>query len=103
MRAHRRVAYLRKFPFDKIKIDRSFIRDMSTRRESLAIVRAVIAVGVSLGIVITAEGVETSDQLERLRAEGCTEVQGYIFSPPVRAGEVQRPLASLNPKLRAIA
>ena len=75
MRAHRRVAYLRKFPFDKIKIDRSFIRDMSTRRESL----------------------------ERLRAEGCTEVQGYIFSPPVRAGEVQRPLASLNPKLKAIA
>ena len=53
--------------------------------------------------MITAEGVEMSDQLERLQAEGCTKVQGYIFIPPVPAGEVQRLLASLNPKLIAIA
>ncbi len=96
-------SYLRKFPFDKIKIDRSFIHDMSDRDESLAIVRAVTAMGTSLGIVTTAEGVETSEQLERLRTEGCTEVQGTFFSPPRPAAEVRRLLASLNPKLKAIA
>jgi len=96
-------SYLRKFPFDKIKIDRSFIHDMSDRDESLAIVRAVTAMGTSLGIVTTAEGVETPEQLERLRTEGCTEVQGTFFSPPRPAAEVRRLLASLNPKLKAIA
>jgi diguanylate cyclase (GGDEF)-like protein len=104
------LGYLRKFPFDKIKIDRSFIRDMSDRDDSLAIVRAVTAMGASLGMTTTAEGVETLEQLERLRKEGCSEVQGYFFSPPRPAAEIRRLLASLPPesklkesKLKAIA
>jgi diguanylate cyclase (GGDEF)-like protein len=82
------LGYLRKFPFDKIKIDRSFIHDLAEKPDSLAIVRAVTGLGVSLGITTTAEGVETEDQLERLRTEGCTEVQGYLFSEPKPASEL---------------
>jgi EAL domain-containing protein (putative c-di-GMP-specific phosphodiesterase class I) len=65
--------YLRKFPFDKIKIDQSFTRDMSDREDCLAIVRAVAALASSLGIETTAGGVETMEQLKRLQSEGCTE------------------------------
>ena len=97
------LSYLRKFPFDKIKIDQSFISDMSNHDDSLAIVRAVIAMGSGLGIATTAEGVETAEQFKRLKLEGCTEVQGYLFSPPRPATEVKRLLASINPKLKAIA
>jgi diguanylate cyclase (GGDEF)-like protein/PAS domain S-box-containing protein len=95
------LSYLRKFPFDKIKIDRSFIADMSDRDESLAIVRAIIAMGLSLGIGTTAEGVETREQLERLRKEGCTEAQGFLFSKPTPAADVERLLVRLGPRLRA--
>jgi diguanylate cyclase (GGDEF)-like protein len=97
------LSYLRKFPFDKIKIDQSFIFDMSAHNDSLAIVRAVIAMGSGLGIATTAEGVETAEQFKQLKLEGCTEVQGYLFSPPRPAGEVKGLLASINPTLRAIA
>jgi diguanylate cyclase (GGDEF)-like protein len=97
------LSYLRKFPFDKIKIDRSFIIEMSDRNDSLAIVRAVIAMGSGLGIATTAEGVETPEQFKQLKLEGCTEVQGYLFSPPRPAGEVRALLASINPGRRAIA
>jgi predicted signal transduction protein with EAL and GGDEF domain len=97
------LGYLRKFPFDKIKIDRSFIHDMANKDDSLAIIRAVVAIGASLGINTTAEGVETPEQFERLRTEGCTEVQGYFFSPPRPANEVRTLLASIRPKLKAIA
>ena len=97
------LSYLRKFPFDKIKIDQSFIFDMSERNDSLAIVRAVIAMGSGLGIATTAEGVETAEQFEQLKLEGCTEVQGYLFSPPRPAAEVKGLLASINPTLKAIA
>jgi diguanylate cyclase (GGDEF)-like protein len=97
------LSYLRKFPFDKIKIDRSFIFDMSDYSDSLAIVRAVIAMGNSLGIATTAEGVETPEQFKQLKLEGCTEVQGYLFSPPRPAAEVKDLLASINPALKAIA
>jgi diguanylate cyclase (GGDEF)-like protein len=97
------LSYLRKFPFDKIKIDQSFIFDMSDHDDSLAIVRAVIAMGSGLGIATTAEGVETAEQFKRLKLEGCTEVQGYLFSPPRPAAEVRGLLASINPKLKAIA
>jgi diguanylate cyclase (GGDEF)-like protein len=97
------LGYLRKFPFDKIKIDRSFIFDMSDHDDSLAIVRAVIAMGNSLGIATTAEGVETRGQFKQLKLEGCTEVQGYLFSPPKPAAELKGLLASINPKLKAIA
>jgi diguanylate cyclase (GGDEF)-like protein len=97
------LSYLRKFPFDKIKIDQSFIFDMSEHNDSLAIVRAVIAMGSGLGIATTAEGVETAAQFKQLKLEGCTEVQGYLFSPPRPAAEVKGLLASINPTLRAIA
>ncbi len=97
------LSYLRKFPFDKIKIDQSFIFDMSDHSDSLAIVRAVIAMGSGLGIATTAEGVETAEQFKQLKLEGCTEVQGYLFSPPRPAAEVKALLASINPSLKAIA
>jgi EAL domain-containing protein (putative c-di-GMP-specific phosphodiesterase class I) len=82
------LGYLRSFPFDRIKIDGSFIRNMPDRDESVAIVRAVTTLGNSLGIATTAEGVETRDQLDALRAEGCTDVQGYFFSAPRPADEI---------------
>ena len=97
------LSYLRKFPFDKIKIDQSFIRDMSGSDDSLAIVRAVVAMGNSLGMTTTAEGVETPGQLEQLKLEGCTEVQGYLFSAPRPAAEIRRLLAAFNPQKKAIA
>lgn len=74
------LSYLRSFPFDKIKIDRSFVRDLAERQDCVAIVRAISGLGQSLNISTTAEGVETEDQLDRLRAMGCTEVQGFLFS-----------------------
>jgi diguanylate cyclase (GGDEF)-like protein len=82
------LSYLRSFPFDKIKIDRSFVQELSTREDSMAIVRAVTGLGRSLGIATTAEGVENDAQLELLRREGCTQAQGYLFSRPRPASEV---------------
>jgi len=90
------LSYLRSFPFDKIKIDQSFIQDVATRNDSIAIVRAVTGLGSSLGITTTAEGVETSEQLEALRGEGCTEVQGYLYSRPRPAAEVEDMLAATS-------
>jgi diguanylate cyclase (GGDEF)-like protein len=85
------LSYLRKFPFDRIKIDRGFISELSEAKEdSLAIVRSVIRLGASLGMETTAEGVETEQQLDWVRAEGCTEMQGYYFSPPRPAEEIAR-------------
>ncbi len=92
------LGYLRSFPFDKIKIDQSFIRDLGTKEDSIAIVRAVVGLSSSLGITTTAEGVETKQQLEQLAAEGCNEVQGFLFSPPRPAAEVERLLAELRPQ-----
>ncbi|WP_423069152.1 putative bifunctional diguanylate cyclase/phosphodiesterase [Devosia sp. CN2-171] len=80
------LSYLRRFPFDKIKIDRSFVADLPEAEGSHAIVRAIIGLGRSLKTRVTAEGVETWEQLLLLRAEGCNEAQGYLFSPPVPAG-----------------
>jgi diguanylate cyclase (GGDEF)-like protein len=97
------LSYLRKFPFDKIKIDQSFIFDMSEHNDSLAIVRAVIAMGSGLGIATTAEGVETFEQFKQLKLEGCTEVQGFLFSPPRPAAEIKGLMVSINPALKAIA
>jgi diguanylate cyclase (GGDEF)-like protein/PAS domain S-box-containing protein len=77
------LPYLRQFRFSRLKIDRSFIRDLEHSDETVAIVRAIIGLGQSLGIDITAEGVETVAQLERLREERCGELQGYLFSAPV--------------------
>jgi EAL domain-containing protein (putative c-di-GMP-specific phosphodiesterase class I) len=77
------LSYLRSFPFDKIKIDRSFVSDLSEDADAGAIVRAVTGLGHSLGMLTTAEGVETVEQLEMLRAEGCTEAQGFLISRPI--------------------
>jgi diguanylate cyclase (GGDEF)-like protein len=82
------LSYLRSFPFDKIKIDQSFIRDLPHDKDAAAIVRAIAALGTSLGMVTVAEGVERPDQLARLREEGCAEVQGYLFSVPQPASEI---------------
>lgn len=82
------LSYLRSFPFDKIKIDRSFVRDLAERPDCVAIIRAISGLGRSLNISTTAEGVETMDQLDRLRAEGCTEVQGFLFSAARPASEI---------------
>jgi EAL domain-containing protein (putative c-di-GMP-specific phosphodiesterase class I) len=82
------LGYLRSFPFDKIKIDQSFIRDLDSKPDSRAIVRAIIGLGRSLGMRTTAEGVETRPILDILRAEGCTEAQGYLFSKPCVAERV---------------
>jgi len=92
------LSYLRSFPFDKIKIDRSFVKDLADRPDSLAIVRAISGLGRSLNISTTAEGVETKDQLDRLRAEGCTEVQGYFFSAARPATDVQELLLKFGRK-----
>ncbi|MCS3765452.1 bifunctional diguanylate cyclase/phosphodiesterase [Bradyrhizobium centrosematis] len=82
------LSYLRSFPFDKIKIDRSFVSELATREDSMAIIRAVTGLGRSLGIVTTAEGVENDAQLELLRREGCNQAQGYLFSKPRPASDV---------------
>lgn len=82
------LGYLRSFPFDKIKIDQSFIRDLDSKPDSHAIVRAIIALGRSLGMRTTAEGVETGAVLDILRMEGCTEAQGYLFSRPCAAERI---------------
>jgi EAL domain-containing protein (putative c-di-GMP-specific phosphodiesterase class I) len=82
------LSYLRAFPFDKIKIDRSFVRELAQNGDCMAIVRALTGLGASLGIRTTAEGVETAEQFEWLRNEGCTEMQGYLFSPPIPAGQI---------------
>jgi len=77
------LSYLRSFPFDKIKIDRTFVTDLAERNEYVVIVQAVVSIARALGMTTTAEGVETSGQYEFLKALGCDEVQGYLFSPPV--------------------
>jgi diguanylate cyclase (GGDEF)-like protein/PAS domain S-box-containing protein len=74
------LSYLRSFPFDKIKIDQSFVRGLGANRDAQAIVRSIISLGKGLGVTITAEGVETEAELSCLRAEGCHEGQGFLFS-----------------------
>ena len=76
------LSYFRMFPFDKVKIDQSFIRDMIDNPQARAIVRSVIGLGQGLGMPVVAEGVETGEQLDALRAEGCDQVQGYLISRP---------------------
>ena len=82
------LSYLRSFPFDKIKIDQSFVRDLAANRDGQAIVRSIISLGIGLGVTITAEGVETEAELSWLRAEGCHEGQGFLFSKAQPNAEV---------------
>ena len=84
------LAYLRRFPFDKLKIDRSFISDLPHSQESLAIVRAVIGLGNSFAATVTAEGVETVEQFALLGAEGCHQCQGYLLGRPSPADDIRQ-------------
>ena len=95
------LGYLRSFPFDKIKIDRSFIRDIEKGGDALSIIRAITGLGTSLGMTTTAEGVETLEQLNQLRSEGCNEVQGFYYSPAVRLGAVPALLTGIGAPLPA--
>jgi EAL domain-containing protein (putative c-di-GMP-specific phosphodiesterase class I) len=91
------LSYLRSFHFNKIKIDKSFIRDLSIRESSAAIVRAVCGLARSFGATTTAEGVETDEQVAHIRAEGCNDMQGHLFSMPRPVSEVPALLARLLP------
>jgi EAL domain-containing protein (putative c-di-GMP-specific phosphodiesterase class I) len=80
---------LSSFPYDKIKIDRSFVRDVPHRADSAAVVRAVLGLAGALGITTTAEGVETAEELDWLRAQGCQEGQGFLFSKPIPSRDLE--------------
>jgi diguanylate cyclase (GGDEF)-like protein/PAS domain S-box-containing protein len=97
------LGYLRSFPFNKIKIDKSFVQDLPLKEDSIAIIRAVVGLGSSMGITTTAEGVETKEQFVRLAAEGCNEVQGFLFSKPRPANEIIGLINKLTPQLADVA
>ncbi|PJG53889.1 bifunctional diguanylate cyclase/phosphodiesterase [Bradyrhizobium forestalis] len=96
------LSFLQRFPFDKVKIDRSFVDELSsTRAEARHLARAVVRFAVSLGKTTTAEGVETEEQLDILREEGCVETQGYYFSRPMPASDIARMLRRDEAAIRA--
>jgi diguanylate cyclase (GGDEF)-like protein len=95
------LSYLHSFPFDKIKIDRLFVSDLDANSDCAAIVRAVAGLGKTLGMKTTAEGVETREQLDWLRCEGCSEVQGYLFSRPQPARNLAVLISDIDRKLAA--
>jgi diguanylate cyclase (GGDEF)-like protein len=82
------LSYLRSFPFDKVKIDRSFVKDLPRDKNSMAIVHAIVGLGETFGMTVTAEGVETDEQAAQLAMANCTHLQGYLFSKPIAAGEL---------------
>ena len=84
------LSHLKRLPIDRLKVDRSFVSDMETNPDNLAIVRTITQLGQSLGIKMTIEGVETESQLLLLRAMGCDTMQGYLFSRPLQALQVPR-------------
>jgi EAL domain-containing protein (putative c-di-GMP-specific phosphodiesterase class I) len=89
------LIHLKRFPIDDIKIDRSFVQDLGQDADSAAIVLAVIKLGESLGMNVVAEGVERPDQAEYLRANGCPQVQGNLYSAPMEAEHVPLYLARM--------
>jgi predicted signal transduction protein with EAL and GGDEF domain len=95
---HSSLGYLRKFPFDRVKIDKSFIQDLRVSGDAIAIVRSVTRLCRALDIATTAEGVETAQQFDGVQANGCTDVQGYLFSPPVPAAEIPALCGKLEPQ-----
>ena len=97
------LSFLRQFPFSKIKIDQSFIREIEHDRGSIEIVRAIVGLGKALGMEVLAEGVETSEQLDILQVEGCDQLQGYLFSKPQTHKEVQHLIASLHQGILAMS
>jgi diguanylate cyclase (GGDEF)-like protein/PAS domain S-box-containing protein len=97
------LSYLKRFPFDKIKIDRCFVSDLNDTDGSSSIVRAVVNIAAALNMTTVAEGVETGDQRELLSRLGCTEMQGYLFSAPKPAAEVRPLFAAASAKAAAVA
>jgi EAL domain-containing protein (putative c-di-GMP-specific phosphodiesterase class I) len=97
------LSYLQRFPFDKIKIDRSFVKDVGAADGSLAIVQAVVSIAKSRHMTTTAEGVEIETQRELLRALGCTEMQGFLFSPALPEAEFLRLLLAQGDRLLGAA
>jgi EAL domain-containing protein (putative c-di-GMP-specific phosphodiesterase class I) len=84
------LSYLQRFPFDKIKIDRSFVNDLDEPGGSSCIVQAIVSIAAARRMTTTVEGVETKTQQELVRALGCAEMQGYLFSPPKPVAEIKR-------------
>jgi diguanylate cyclase (GGDEF)-like protein len=97
------LSYLRSFPFDKIKLDQSFVHNLHANEDSKAIIRAIAGLGASLGMTTTGEGVETQDELDYLKSHGFTEAQGYLFSKPKVAREILELLAKQQPRTAAVA
>ncbi len=97
------LSYLRSFPFDKVKIDRSFISSLDTKPESIAIIKAVVDIGESLNMSVTAEGIETEEQLRAVFRQNCDEVQGYLFSPPLPQNSIEKLLCAAKSKAKKTA
>src|SRR3546814_1695537 len=89
------LGYLNKAIFNKLKIDRSFVREAGIKKEAVLIVHAIVALASSFNMTITAEGVETADELKLMRDLGCHQIQGYIYSKPMRSEEHTSELQSL--------
>jgi EAL domain-containing protein (putative c-di-GMP-specific phosphodiesterase class I) len=97
------LSYLRMFSFDKIKIDRSFVRELARNEESLAFIRTIVSLGATLRIPVCVEGVETQDQYDWVRALGCDEVQGFLISRPLPAGQIFNLIAHWLAQGRVVA
>ena len=93
------MSYLRSFPFDKVKIDQSFIRDLSVNDDAIAIVQAIVGMASSLGMYTTGEGVETASQARLLQLTGCSQVQGYLFGRPCSADAIAGIMGGDRPRL----
>jgi diguanylate cyclase (GGDEF)-like protein/PAS domain S-box-containing protein len=93
------LSYLQRFPFDKLKIDQSFVRDMESQPDSLVIVKSIIGLSRNLGMLTTAEGVETRAQLDIIMASGCNEAQGYYFGAPMPKREFMALISRSNPRV----
>ena len=96
-------SYLKRFPLDTLKIDRCFVREITSHPDDAAITTAMIAMGHALGLKVVAEGVETDAQSLLLRRQGCDEMQGYLFGRPVPADRLAQFLAGSRPTTRTIA
>jgi EAL domain-containing protein (putative c-di-GMP-specific phosphodiesterase class I) len=97
------LSYLHKFPFDKIKIDRCFIHDIAETGGTSSIVKAVVDIAAARDMITTAEGVETEQQRDMLRALGCSEMQGWLFSPARTAADIRQLFGAHRDKSAAVA